>query len=165
MGVKLAATLAATKSGSSSPFTLIIILLLIVGIFYFLMIRPQRNRQRQAVQTQQGVVPGQRVRTTAGMYGTVTAVDDGDVVIEVAPGVEVRYLKRAIMEVLSDAPADGTESTDGSDSTDGTFDPDSASGTVGSTGNGAYPHADEAEPPAADAGTDDGARGGRAAEK
>ena len=40
------------------------------------------------------------------MYGTVTAVEDGDVVIEVAPGVEVRYLKRAIMDVLSDAPFD-----------------------------------------------------------
>jgi len=34
------------------------------------------------------------------MYATVTAVDGDDVVLEVAPGVEVRYLKRAIMEVI-----------------------------------------------------------------
>src|SRR6266700_7850769 len=96
--------LAATSSKGGSPFTLIIILVLIFGIFYFLMIRPQRNRQRQVMQVQNTVMPGQRVRTTAGMYGTVTAVEDGDVVIEVAPGVEIRYLKRAIMDVLSDAP-------------------------------------------------------------
>src|SRR5260370_7929909 len=123
--------LAASSSKGGSPFTLIIILVLIFGIFYFLMIRPQRNRQRQVVQTQDAVVPGQRVRTTAGMYGTVTAVEDGDVVIEVAPGVEVRYLKRAIMEVLSDAPYDGAP-YDGADE---------------GTGNGAHPAA-EAEPAA-----------------
>ncbi len=96
--------LAASSSKGGSPFTLIIILVLIFGVFYFLMIRPQRNRQRQVMQAQGAVTPGQRVRTTAGMDGTVTAVEDGDVVIEVAPGVEIRYLKRAIMDVLSDAP-------------------------------------------------------------
>ena len=102
MGNMLAAAAAKTSSGSS--LYLIVILVLIFGVFYFLMIRPQRNRQRQIVDVQNSVVPGQRVRTTAGMYGTVTAVDDGDVVIEVAPGVEVRYMKRAIMDILSDAP-------------------------------------------------------------
>jgi preprotein translocase subunit YajC len=107
------ALLAATSSKSGSPVYLIVILVLIFGVFYFLMIRPQRNRQRQVMQVQDAVVPGQRVRTTAGMYGTVTAVEDGDVVIEVAPGVEVRYLKRAIMDVLSDAPLDTEPSGNG----------------------------------------------------
>ena len=114
------APLAAAKSSSGSSFTLIIILVLVFGLFYFLMIRPQRNRQRQVVQVQNAVVPGQRVRTTAGMYGTVTAVDDGDVVVEISPGVEVRYLKRAIMEVLSDAPVNGTGSSTTDDTGNGT---------------------------------------------
>ena len=64
--------------------------------------RPQRNRQRKATQTQSQVMPGQRVRTTAGMYGTVISGDDRDVVIEIAPGVEVTMLRRAIMDVVSD---------------------------------------------------------------
>src|SRR6266496_2098912 len=102
MGNMLLAATSSSKSGGG--LQLILLLVVIFGIFYFLMIRPQRNRQRRTVQVQDAVVPGQRVRTTAGMYGTVTAVEDGDVVIEVAPGVEVRYLKRAIMDVLSDAP-------------------------------------------------------------
>ena len=74
-------------------------------MLYFVTIRPQRNRQRAAQQTQRTVVPGARVRTTAGMYATVVALEDQDVILEVAPGVEVRYLRRAIMDVVPD-PSD-----------------------------------------------------------
>ena len=48
------------------------------------------------------------------MYATVVDVDGDDVILEVAPGVEVRYLKRAVMDVV--APAD--EDTDSADETD-----------------------------------------------
>jgi len=102
----IAAADAASKSSSSSLTFPILIVLVFVG-FYFLMIRPQRRRQQQVAQQQNTVVPGARVRTTAGMYATVTDVDGDDVVLEVAPGVEVRYLKRAIMEVI--APGDAPE--------------------------------------------------------
>lgn len=95
---ELAAT--STKNSSSSLFFLLLIALVFVG-FYFLMIKPQRRRQQQAMQQQKTVSPGARVRTTAGMYATVTAVDGDDVVLEVAPDVEVRYMKRAIMEIIS----------------------------------------------------------------
>ena len=77
--------------------------------FYFLMIRPQQRRKQQAAQKQSNVQPGARVRTTAGMYATVVEVDGDDVVLEVAPGVEVRYMKRAIMDVVS--PGDEPEET------------------------------------------------------
>jgi preprotein translocase subunit YajC len=95
----LAAAEAATKSSGSALTFPILIVLVFVG-FYFLMIRPQRRRQQAVQQQQKTVAPGARVRTTAGMYATVTEVDGDDVVLEVAPGVEVRYLKRAIMEVI-----------------------------------------------------------------
>ena len=113
MGTVIAAADAATKSSSSALTFPILIVLVFVG-FYFLMIRPQRRRQQQVAQQQNTVNPGARVRTTAGMYATVTAVDGDDVVLEVAPGVEVRYLKRAIMEVIAPGEADETETyTDG----------------------------------------------------
>ena len=96
----IAAADAASKSSRSSLTFPILIVLVFVG-FYFLMIRPQRRRQQAVAQQQKTVNPGARVRTTAGMYATVTAVDGDDVVLEVAPGVEVRYLKRAIMEVIA----------------------------------------------------------------
>jgi len=105
--IVLAATSKST-SGGFNPTSLILILVVVVG-FYMLMIRPQRRRAQQAQQKQTGVQPGARVRTTAGMYATVVDVDGDDVVLEVAPGVEVRYMKRAVMDVVS--PGEDTEDT------------------------------------------------------
>ena len=101
-----AAILAATSTSKGNPYLFPIIIVALFGLLYFVMIRPQRNRQRQAAQTQNQVVPGQRVRTTAGMYATVTAIDGDDVVLEVAPGVNVRYMRRAIMGVVPDDTGD-----------------------------------------------------------
>jgi len=115
-------TVLAATSGSSSGFnpSTLILIVIVIAAFYLLMIRPQARRRQQAQQQQNSVQPGARVRTTAGMYATVVAVDGDDVVLEVAPGVEVRYMKRAVMEVVSpgetpdepvedDVPADETE--------------------------------------------------------
>ena len=109
----VAAAEAASKSSNSSFTFLLLIVLVFVG-FYFLMIRPQRRRQQAVQQQQKTVAPGARVRTTAGMYATVTAVDGDDVVLEIAPGVEVRYMKRAIMEVVS--PAEQAETLEDDES-------------------------------------------------
>jgi preprotein translocase subunit YajC len=111
MGDIAAATAAASKSSGSSFTFLILIALVFVG-FYFLMIRPQQRRRQQAAQQQNTVTPGARVRTTAGMYATVSAVDGDDVILEVAPGIDVRYMKRAIMEVVSPGPADESETAE-----------------------------------------------------
>jgi preprotein translocase subunit YajC len=95
---------ASTKSSGSSAY-LLIGLVVLFGLLYFVTIRPQRRRQQQAQQTQRNVEPGARVRTTAGMYATVTAIEDQDVILEIAPGVEARFMRRAIMDVVPD----GTE--------------------------------------------------------
>jgi preprotein translocase subunit YajC len=106
MGEFTAAAAAASKSSNSSYTFLLLIAVVFVG-FYFLMIRPQRRRQQAVQQQQRTINPGARVRTTAGMYATVSAIDGDDVILEVAPGVEVRYIRRAIMEVIS--PGEDTE--------------------------------------------------------
>lgn len=111
MGISETTAAAATKSGFN-PSSLILILVVVVA-FYLLMIRPQQRRRQQAAQKQNTIQPGARVRTTAGMYATVVDVDGDDVVLEIAPGIEVRYMKRAVMDVVSgpeddDAPADET---------------------------------------------------------
>jgi preprotein translocase subunit YajC len=99
--------LAATSTASKgNPYLFPIIIVALFALLYFVMIRPQRNRQRQVAQLQNQIMPGQRVRTTAGMYATVVSIEDGDVVLEVAPGVKVRYMRRAIMDVV---PTDGTD--------------------------------------------------------
>jgi preprotein translocase subunit YajC len=98
--------LAASSSGGGN-YTFLIVIVVLFGLLYFVMIRPQRNKQRQVQAMQGRVQPGQRVRTTAGMYATVVEADDTDVVLEVAPGVNLRFLRRAVMDVLPDE--DGSE--------------------------------------------------------
>jgi len=104
-----------TKPSSYNPTDLIVIVVIFAAI-YMLMIRPQRRRQQRVQQQQNSVQIGARVRTTAGMYATVVAVDGDDVVLEVAPGIEVRYMKRAVMDVVSpgDEPEDTEESPEDS---------------------------------------------------
>lgn len=98
-GMHIAAPATTSKGNPAYTF---LILAVLIGLFYLLIMRPQRNRQRKAMQTQSQVMPGQHIRTTAGMYGTVVSGDDRDVVIEIAPGVHVTMLRRAIMEVVAD---------------------------------------------------------------
>jgi preprotein translocase subunit YajC len=119
MGI-IAAADAATKSSSSSLTFPVLIVLVFVG-FYFLMIRPQRRRQQQAAQQQKTIAPGSLIRTTAGMYATVVAVEDNDVILEVAPGVEVRYLRRAIAEVITPAEEETFEDGENFESADDEF--------------------------------------------
>jgi preprotein translocase subunit YajC len=106
--------LAAAKSGGGS-YTFLIVIVALFGLLYFVMIRPQRAKQRKAQEMQSAVQPGQRVRTTAGMYATVVESDDQDVLLEVAPGVEIRFLRRAVLDVLPDD--DGVAGTDAPDPT------------------------------------------------
>jgi len=132
MGPLAAAEAASKSSGSALTFPILIVLVF-VG-FYFLMIRPQRRRQQQVQQQQRTVEPGARVRTTAGMYATVTEVDGDDVVLEVAPGVEVRYIKRAIMEVIAPGEAEEPETVE--DETD-SYDEEPAEDETDGTDEGA----------------------------
>jgi preprotein translocase subunit YajC len=99
--------LAATTKSSSTSLLPILIIVVLFGVLYMTMIRPQRNRQRQAQQMQSTVTPGARIRTTAGMYGTIKSVEDQDVVVEVAPGVNIRMLRRAVMDVVQDGGVNG----------------------------------------------------------
>ena len=97
---------ASTSKSSGSGYFFLVIIVVLFGLLYFVTIRPQRNRQRAAQQTQSHLQPGMRVRTTAGMFATVAAVEDQEVVLEVAPGVHVRFLRRAVMDVIPDAGQD-----------------------------------------------------------
>jgi len=113
------ATSASTKSSGGS-LEFILFAVAIFALVYVFMIRPSQRRRQQAMQQQSTIGPGARVRTTAGMYATVVEVDGDDVVLEVAPGVEVRYMKRAIMDVVSpgDPVSEDTYEADASEDAD-----------------------------------------------
>jgi preprotein translocase subunit YajC len=102
--------LAAQKS---NPLVTLLPVILIGVVFYFLLIRPQRRRQQQQLQMQRQIEPGQRVMTTAGMLADVVAVEDDAILLEIAPGVEVRFVKQAVAQVIpEDDEADDDEVED-----------------------------------------------------
>jgi preprotein translocase subunit YajC len=79
--------------------------LLVLGL-YLLVIRPQRVRARALAQVHASLAPGARVVTTAGIHATVRAIQDDDVLLEIAPGVQVRFMTAAVVRVLE--PGAGT---------------------------------------------------------
>ena len=101
---------AATKS-SSGGIGLIFPLLLVAMVgFLFL---SQRKRKAQGQQMQSALKVGSKIMTTAGLFATVTAVEDDGVVLEISPGVHCKYARAAVSRVL-DAP-EGAEPLDDDD--------------------------------------------------
>ncbi|MCU4184850.1 preprotein translocase subunit YajC [Acidiferrimicrobium sp. IK] len=88
-------TTASSKSSGSSYGFLIIILVLVA--FYFLIIRPRSQRQRQARTQAATLDVGDAVMSVGGIKGVVVGIDDdGDVRVEVSPGVILTFVRRAI---------------------------------------------------------------------
>lgn len=75
-------------------------LLLVAAAFYFFILRPARRRQQQATSLSASLRVGQRVMTTAGLFGTLRAVRDDEVDMEIAPGVVVSFVRAAIARVV-----------------------------------------------------------------
>lgn len=75
-------------------------LVAIAAAFWLLLIRPQQRRRREQEQLVASLAPGQRIMTTAGLFGTLRAIRDEMVVVEVAPGVELEMLSVAVARVV-----------------------------------------------------------------
>lgn len=84
--------LAATDSGGYSSLLLLALPLVLLG---FLMWN-QRRRTRELETIQKSLTVGEEVMTSSGMLGRLTALDDEIATIEVAPGVQVRFDRRAV---------------------------------------------------------------------
>jgi preprotein translocase subunit YajC len=83
-----------------------LILFALPVLLLILMFNSQRKRQRSVEQLQASLQPGQQVVTTSGMFARVVSLEDGAALLEIAPGVQVRWDRRAIASVVSDgAPA------------------------------------------------------------
>lgn len=95
----------------ANPIVAFLPLLLIGVVFYFLLIRPQNQRRRAQMEMQSAIEVGDEVVTTAGIYGTITDIDDdyGIVTLEVAPGTEIRLARAAIASRLVDEEEDEVE--------------------------------------------------------
>ena len=80
----------------------LIFLGLLIAIFYFMLIRPQKRRVEQHRALVGSLELGDDVITIGGMHGTVRALRDDEIELEIAPGTNVRLLKSAVARKLSD---------------------------------------------------------------
>jgi preprotein translocase subunit YajC len=119
--------LAAAKASTSSSSTTLIIIVVVFALLMFFMFRSQRRRQQNAQNTQRQVVNGSRIRTVHGIYGTVVDGDDRNVIVEVAPGVNIKMLRQAVGQVVPDDEPDGVLHTDTDHSSDWSADEDHGS--------------------------------------
>jgi preprotein translocase subunit YajC len=82
------------------------------ALFYFLLYLPQRRRRKEAQEILTRLSVGDEVVTAAGIYGTVTEVEDGGtVLLEVAENTDIRIAKAAIVRILRDEPGIASSSS------------------------------------------------------
>jgi preprotein translocase subunit YajC len=80
-----------------------LILIVAFGFLWFVLIRPQKRRQLEAARTVNALQVGSEVLTAGGIYGEVTEVHDNDVMVRIAPQLEVRVARKAIGAVIPPA--------------------------------------------------------------
>jgi preprotein translocase subunit YajC len=83
-----------------NTLTTILPLVLMVGVFYFLLIRPQQRRARMQRDLVQSLDVGDEVVTIGGIHGVIAEVDDETVMIDVGGGTRIRFVKQAVARKL-----------------------------------------------------------------
>lgn len=76
--------------------------LLVFVIMYFLLIRPQQQRQQELTKLQGALKKGDRVVTTSGIYGTIVGVDDEKAVLRVDENVKIEFQRSTIVGLVAE---------------------------------------------------------------
>lgn len=92
-------TFAQADSGGGTAFAFLIPLVIMGGLFYVLLILPQRRRHKKLDKMRSDVGVGDEVRTIGGIIGTVVAETDDEFTIDIG-GQHLRLVKRAVAEKL-----------------------------------------------------------------
>jgi preprotein translocase subunit YajC len=77
----------------------------IAVLFWLILIRPAQRRQRELGQMQRAVTVGDEIMLTSGIYGTVRALHDDTMSLELAEGVTVRVVRAAVGSVVTPVAA------------------------------------------------------------
>jgi preprotein translocase subunit YajC len=96
---------AAPVAGMPGIWAQIMPLLLIFLVFYFLLIRPQQKKLKAHVDMVAALRRGDKVVLGGGMIGTISRiVDDKELLVEIAPGIEVKVVRSTIADVVNKTP-------------------------------------------------------------
>ena len=88
---------ATDPTGGAGMTSTIIMLVVMLGVFYFMLIRPENKRKKEAEQLRSSLKTGDKVTTIGGIVGTVVSVKDDKFVLETgADQVRVELMKWAL---------------------------------------------------------------------
>ena len=96
-----------STGGGSGLMELALPAVFVIAIFYFVLILPERKKQKKRQSMLDEMKKGDRVMTTSGMFGTVVQMQDDSVTLQVADGVRLRFTRAAVQQTLE--TADGKE--------------------------------------------------------
>lgn len=100
-------------------FLLTIIMLGVLGgVFYFFLMRPQQRRMKEQQEKLASIDVGTRVMLTSGIFGTVRHRGDKQLILEVAPGMEITVVKQAIMKIVDSSEEEFEYEDDTADGVD-----------------------------------------------
>ncbi len=94
--------LAPPQGEDANPISTFLPLILIIVVFYFFMIRPQVKRQKDLKNFRDGLAKGDKVITTGGIYGKITAISDNTLSIEISKDVVIKIDKNAVVKDTAD---------------------------------------------------------------
>lgn len=100
---------------------ILLLMVVFIGLMYVLMVLPQKRKMNAQRNMLSALAPGARVMLNTGMFGTIRASGDKQMVVELAPGVEVTVLKQAVVRTVTAQEeefeyADGDQPIDPDDS-------------------------------------------------
>ena len=75
-------------------------ILLMVVIFYFLLYRPQKKQQKARNELLNSLKKGQKIVTIGGIYGTINALTDDAIMLQIAEKVEIKLSRSSVAHVL-----------------------------------------------------------------
>jgi|SRR6516162_9018243 preprotein translocase subunit YajC len=94
----------------ASPLLQFAPFILVLGIFYFIILRPMRQKQQKVQKFLEALKKGDRVITTGGIYGQVTRLGDQSIQIEIADKVRIEVAKASIGGYQGQPPVVETQS-------------------------------------------------------
>lgn len=93
--------LQAAASSTGQMVSTLVTFGLVFVVFYFLIIRPQNKKQKEAKKMIDAVKKGDKVVTIGGVHGTVHSVKEGTVIVKVDDDCRIEFSKSAIATVVA----------------------------------------------------------------
>lgn len=92
----------AQTESTGSALGFLVPLVVLGGLFYLLLVMPQRRRTKKAQELRDSISVGDEIRTIGGIYGTVRFEDEDSFTLDIGGGSTMRIAKRAVSERIGE---------------------------------------------------------------